>query len=1637
MMKMKTFILLVLVCLLLTPLAPAQNDTKTDFWSQQSLAETSGTITQLTIFPQVDTVGVKTVYRVEFSLNGDTLQPEATVRLYFPTGFGLTEIDSVLYSDDDPGNVEYQIGDLFHEGQELRVEFAAGGQAPMIGSKITLKLFGVRNATATRSYQIALAVVSLTNELIAAPTWSASFSLRADKLASLSLYPEGIQQVRAGAILQYSVVTQDQFGNAIFVQPINWSVIGVPSPTGTIAGGTFQAKHTGASKIVASYQWFADTSNLVYVLPGAFAHFVMSGAPETVVAGDSWRNGIDDVVVTAYDLFENVSYDFDGAVYFSSSDAQAVVPYAKTAPYSFVAADQGRHTFPGSGFRLFTAGRQSLELLTGDTVMQTINGITVLPASVESYQMSAPNTVMAGQAFVLSVSHAADHWNNAITGRVDLRLASGSGIAPSGALPSLSSFFAENGSGSGSVLLVRAGTDILKVDLGGVVRNHPILVVADSLAGFESAHFVMSGAPESVVAGDSWRNGVDDIVVTAYDLFENVRYEYNGAVYFRSSDALAMIPYTKSAPYSFVAADQGRHTFPGSGFGLFTAGRQSLELLRGDTVMQTISGITVLPALVESYQLSAPDTVMAGHAFVLSVSHAADRWNNAVSGRVDLRLASGSGVAPSGALPSLSSFFAASGSGSGSVLLVRAGTDILKVDLEGVVTNHPISVVADSLARFEFALDAVQVPGRPFTGNAELGAFDRFDNTCDWFDAALDPVTINCSGPGSVLNGLVDTPGAFEDGVCDLKRIGTGYSGNDLYVTFTATSQTGKKGTSPSVGFSQLKITDGSLDETTKYIGEQYTFRLTISDFGNQPAVIDAIRLYMGNAMAVLPSVDRVFPDTIMPVSNRTYTFRGDVPNRPGEPVSFAAAFSGRIGSATVSDSVGNLGDLTILPLEGVDVAASSLSPLQVTRGKAYSFSLRVVNNSTIDLHLTTATKLALSQVAEYPLENPIVVLARGGVTELKFLKADIPLQSPDLISDMSVHLVGTLGSVAFDRSFEVTPPVVTQSKPSLSYQPASLSPTTMFRGRDVTFTLDVMNAGTATLSAGSASVSLSVFAAGRQMSATADDGQMLFPNGATNLTFKPLFVPVDFPAALDSLVVEISGAANGYDEAFKIRIPGSSVTVPAGAAVQLISTNLLARNAPHVNIGQHFEIAATIRNQGDEPLQQIVVKMISDGASIFTDSTLIDLLPVAAESTITYAVTAALIPSSSELFSARVTRATGVNSGLAAQVLTPLAGTQAVVIQTPANLRLISSIASPAEAQDGVVEPSSVFSLSASVLNNGQSTVGEGEVTLRQLEGTFVATSEPTQVFAIGQDVEWNLTAPATNDTGRFEIAITQSPEDDNTGIAAKAIDRADTIVIISTEEQVALGVDFTSLSPTLLAAGGTYEMLRFSFDIVGKPKEPYLKYVDLALHDRAGNEVDPSVLIAATSLRYNNNSDITGITSGDRVRFNLGGNAGLPQVAVLSITLRSDPTLLDAVLYLDSNSFAAEYISPAGAKPVPITARFASRLIIKQDLTLVPVALEQSFFSYPNPFSPLTEQATIVYSSSVTKPATLKIYTLTGDEVFSRTLPVPVSTNEPKKVIWEGKNADGTIVLNGIYIAVLTVEGMPEVRTKIAVVK
>ena len=137
-------------------------------------------------------------------------------------------------------------------------------------------------------------------------------------------------------------------------------MIGAPAVAGTIVDGEFQAQYTGASRVAASWQNLADTSDLIYVLPGVFSYLWMEGGTLSTVAGQAWPDGEADVVVTAHDVFGNLIQDFEGEVYFECTDPLAVLPATVSDPYLFVPSDLGRRVFAGSTFRLLTAGRQDL-----------------------------------------------------------------------------------------------------------------------------------------------------------------------------------------------------------------------------------------------------------------------------------------------------------------------------------------------------------------------------------------------------------------------------------------------------------------------------------------------------------------------------------------------------------------------------------------------------------------------------------------------------------------------------------------------------------------------------------------------------------------------------------------------------------------------------------------------------------------------------------------------------------------------------------------------------------------------------------------------------------------------------------------------------------------------------------------------------------------------------------------------------------------------------------------------------------------------------------------------------------------------------------------------------------------------------
>ena len=1155
------------------------------------------------------------------------------------------------------------------------------------------------------------------------------------------------------------------------------------------------------------------------------------------------------------------------------------------------------------------------------------------------------------------------------------------------------------------------------------------------------AYFGLTGGTDTTVAGTAWQNGSDDVVITAFDLFGNINYEFLGQIYFESSDPLAQLPYSQASPYVFSAFDQGIKTIPGSQFRLFTAGRQSINLMMNGQPQKSLFPISVLPAQVNSFSLGIAGNTVAGEDLAVSISGALDQWNNPVSGTANISLAGG-GIAPSGAFPSVPSFAVNNGSGSGTIKLVRAANQLLTVSLGQVMTQRTINVGPADAARFRFDLDAVQAVNRPFFGNAQLTALDQYDNLDTGFNASPDTVRITANGTGTVFNGVIGSVAAFENGVCDLKDFGTGYNGTESYVTFTARSKSGVTGTSPTIGFSLLKITAGQLEQSTRYIGEQYAFHLTVSNFGSQPANISAIRLY-GNGTRLQPvQISPSLAFNLPALSSQEFIITGAVPSLPNQTLSIDAVFVGQIASGTVSDSATALSQLTILPTEGISILASTLLPQQVSTGRGYQFVVRVRNDSEDDLLLTQSSALTIPLTGASPLiallSAPLVVPGSGGEVLLPFEPLTIPDVNQQFVTDASIRLVGTLGTASFDQVFDAGSNIKIETPPVVSYRAGTIRPTTVYRGAEATFTIGVNNNGTASLDLEVATLELVIYAGDRQLLTRLDADQMRLAPGDSTLVFKPVFVPVDFPQQNDSIEVNLRGTANGHEEMFHLSIPGNAVSIPFGAAVRLVSVDADAPNIPNVNVGQTFKLKVVVRNTGDEDLVGILVELTSNGSSIFDSEQTIDELAIGRDSTIEFTVESAFTPNASEIFNVRIVEAEGKLSGLAALIQPPLDnGSEAIVIQSPATLNLDARIWSPLEAQDGVVGLGELFTLTSVTNNIAQSSTGTGEARLTIISGDFTLNSPATQTLTIAERNFWEITAPADEDTGLFVIEISSTPLDLNTGLLARVQDRVDTIEVISTVSQVGITVDFTGSETKLLSAGGNYDVIELGFRIFNPAADPYMDFIKFEIRDRANNPVAPASIIESANLRYNNQSNIAAVTDGNALRFNIGAAQGIPNSGVISITLVDEPALSDFVLYLDSMSFSASYQTAVGPRPVPIAASFAQNLVIQAKFTLVPSSLTESFFSFPNPFSPLHEQATIVYNLSEAKTATLVIYTLGGEEVLKKEIPAPATVGEPVQIQWDGRNTDGQIVLNGVYLAVLSVSGESEIRTKIAVVK
>jgi hypothetical protein len=572
------------------------------------------------------------------------------------------------------------------------------------------------------------------------------------------------------------------------------------------------------------------TQTGIVVNPGAASVFIVAGFPSPVSAGRSAS-----FTVTAQDSSGNTATGYTGAVRFSSSDGQAVLP----ANYTFTAADHGVHTFTAT---LKTAGSQAISAT--DTQRASVTGtqtaiqVTPLgPSTLMLVGFPSPITAGAGGSFTVKALDIYGNTAPSYTGAIHFTSSDARA-----ALPGDYTFTAaDRGVHTFAATFRTAGTQFLKAtDKANANLNATQSGIVVNPAA--AATLVLTGLPSPRTAGTA-----GNITITLRDAFGNTATGYAGTVHVNSSDAQAVLP----ADYTFTRADSGVHSLSVT---LKTAGTQSLRAAdtANGTLTATQTGIVVDPAATAALVVAGfPTTTTAGVAGNVTVT-AKDAYGNttpAYTGTIHFTSSDTKAMVPGDY-----TFTAADhGVHTFSATLKTVGTQFLKATDRANITGTQAGIVVNPAATATLLVAGLPSPRTAGTaGNVTVTAQDAFGNLTPAYRGTVQfsssdtqaglPASYTFTAADSGVHSFsVTLKTAGTQSVKATDRVNAGINGTQsgIVVTPAATA------TLVVAGF-PASITAGTAGNVTVTAKDAY---------GNTtPAYTGAIHLSSSDGQAVLPT---------------------------------------------------------------------------------------------------------------------------------------------------------------------------------------------------------------------------------------------------------------------------------------------------------------------------------------------------------------------------------------------------------------------------------------------------------------------------------------------------------------------------------------------------------------------------------------------------------------------------------------------------------------------------------------------------------------------------------------------------------------------------------------------------------------
>jgi len=99
--------------------------------------------------------------------------------------------------------------------------------------------------------------------------------------------------------------------------------------------------------------------------------------------------------------------------------------------------------------------------------------------------------------------------------------------------------------------------------------------------------------------------------------------------------------------------------------------------------------------------------------------------------------------------------------------------------------------------------------------------------------------------------------------------------------------------------------------------------------------------------------------------------------------------------------------------------------------------------------------------------------------------------------------------------------------------------------------------------------------------------------------------------------------------------------------------------------------------------------------------------------------------------------------------------------------------------------------------------------------------------------------------------------------------------------------------------------------------------------------------------------------------------------------------------------------------------------------------VLKNENIYTYPNPFNPGKESATLRFSLSKSGKVTVKLYDVAGQWVATPAEDRAMEAKVEQSLSWDGKNTKGDLVASGIYFCLITTDQGERAVCKVAVLR